>query len=78
MQIQTTIMTPKQEAKKLIKSYYLPFPFQKLSFNFALIAVDKIIEQWEIVDAYLADGQGELNPNLKYWLEVKDEILKSK
>ena len=42
----------------------------------ALIAVDEIIEQWEYVDTYLADLGGKLNPNLKYWQETKQEILK--
>jgi hypothetical protein len=42
----------------------------------AIIAVKEIIQQWEIVDAYLANGQGQLNPNLKYWLEVEIELEK--
>lgn len=42
----------------------------------ALIAVDEIILQWEYIDTYLSDLGGELNPNLKYWYEVKQEIEK--
>lgn len=42
----------------------------------ALIAVDEIIKQWEYIDVYLADALGELNQNLKYWYEVKQEIEK--
>lgn len=42
----------------------------------ALIAVDEIILQWEYIDNYLSDLGGELNPNLKYWYEVKQEIEK--
>lgn len=42
----------------------------------ALIAVDEIIIQWEYIDTYLSDLGGELNPNLKYWYNVKQEIEK--
>lgn len=40
----------------------------------ALIAVDEIISQWEYIDTYLSDLKGELNPNLRYWYEVKQKI----
>ena len=40
----------------------------------ASFAVKNIIGQWEIVDAYVADGNGELNPNLKYWYQVEQAI----
>ncbi|HWL22319.1 MAG TPA: hypothetical protein VNR38_00965 [Ureibacillus sp.] len=43
----------------------------------ALIHVDGIIEQWEYIDTYLADAQGELNPNLRYWQDVKQEVIGS-
>ena len=42
--------------------------------NCALICVSEIVEQWEYVDTYLGDLGGKLNPNLKYWYEVKKEI----
>jgi hypothetical protein len=42
----------------------------------ALVAVDEIIDQWEYIHAYIANGMGELNPNLKYWYEVKHELTK--
>ena len=38
----------------------------------ALIVASEVIEQCEYIDTYLADRQGELNPNLKYWYEVFD------
>ena len=47
-----------------------------LATQCALTAVSEIIEQWEYIDAYIANGMGELNPNLKYWLEVKQELEK--
>jgi hypothetical protein len=80
-------MTPKEKALDLIHSFYYALPNNgsqeginsttrryKEGVQCALIAVDEIIEQWEYIDVYLADGHGELNPNLKYWYEVKLEI----
>ena len=40
----------------------------------ALIVVKEVIEQWDYIDTYLADMNGELNPNLKYWYDVREEI----
>lgn len=48
----------------------------KYAIKSALICVEEIIEQWEYISTYLGDGQGTLNPNLSYWYEVKNEILK--
>ena len=42
----------------------------------ALICVEEIIGQWEYIDTYLADLNGELDPNLKYWYNVKKELEK--
>ena len=36
--------------------------------------INEVIEQWTYIDTYLADLNGELNPNLKYWLDVKTEL----
>jgi hypothetical protein len=43
----------------------------------ALIAVQEIIDQWEYIDTYLANLNGEFNPNLHYWQEVENELNKS-
>jgi hypothetical protein len=40
----------------------------------ALIAVDEIIQQWEVIDTYIADLGGQLNQSLKFWQDVKQEI----
>jgi len=40
------------------------------------LAVQEIILQWDYIDTYIADLKGALNPNLKYWLQVKTEIEK--
>jgi 3-methyladenine DNA glycosylase AlkD len=40
----------------------------------AFIAVEEIIQQWEVIDTYIADFGGKLNQSLKYWQEVKQEI----
>jgi hypothetical protein len=74
-------MTPKEKAKELVARYDV---LQTLIENFhhdhaiecALIAVDEIIDQWEYIHAYIANGMGELSPNLKYWYEVKNELTK--
>ena len=71
-------MTPREKANELIVKSLVQF--EKLTINeakkIALIAVDEIIEQWQYIHAYIANGMGELNPNLKYWYEVKDELTK--
>ncbi len=41
----------------------------------ALILVDEVIDQWDYIDTYIADMDGKLNQNLKYWHEVYKEIL---
>lgn len=73
-------MTPEEKATQLIKKYYCQIidtvKFKKSvslkeAKEFALIAISEIIEQWDYIDTYLGDGRGELNPNLRYWYEVK-------
>jgi len=73
-------MTPKEKARELVLKFY-DYTIQEswqsknyFAIECALIAVDEIIGQWEIIDVYLADGNGELNQNLKYWYTVKKEI----
>jgi len=41
-----------------------------------LVTVKEVVAQWEVVDAYIANGQGKLNPNLRYWYEVEQELNK--
>ena len=50
--------------------------FERKAIECAKIAVDEIIEQWEYIDTYLSNMGGELNPNLSYWQEVKNELNK--
>lgn len=83
-------MEPKEKAKELIYKFrflvqtwdtYWDAPrdeelILKDAKDCALIVVNEIIEQWEYIDTYIADLRGELNPNLKYWYEVKTEIEK--
>ena len=61
------IMTPEEKANQLIT--------KKGSIKHALITVNEVIEQWEYIDIYLADGRGEFNPNLRYWYNVKTHLL---
>jgi hypothetical protein len=79
-------MTPKEKAKELFDKYCFAIRTEETDSGYftnviyakqcAIIAIDEIIKQWEYIDVYLADALGELNPNLKYWYEVKQEIEK--
>ena len=78
-------MTPKEKAEDLFMMYVNKGMSQikpvinrvirkEMAKQCALIAVDEIIQQWEVVDTYIADFGGKLNQSLKYWQEVKQEI----
>jgi hypothetical protein len=77
-------MTPREKAKEIINKYLNINLSQvndlvdgiriRLARDCALITVNEVIEQWEYIDTYLADLGGKLNPNLRYWYEVKNEI----
>ena len=76
-------MTPKEKAIELIDEFYNITDYvgdciitKYEAKQCALIAVDEIISQWEYIDTYLSDLGGELNINLKYWYQVKQEIEK--
>ena len=76
-------MNAKDKAKYLVEKYYNLFSIQlenEISIieakRCALVAVQEIILQWDYIDTYIADLKGALNPNLKYWLQVKTEIEK--
>jgi hypothetical protein len=79
-------MTPQEKAEELVYKMYDKMFYYRDGYNSsdvigaakqcALIAVDEIIEQWQYIDAYIANGMGELSPNLKYWYEVKHELTK--
>jgi hypothetical protein len=75
-------MTPKEKAEELVDKFRIisygkySIPTKNKAKKCALIAVDEIIIQWEYIDTYLSDLGGELNPNLKYWYNVKQEIEK--
>ena len=77
------IMTPKDKANEIFNKFY--FAKNKDGYHSmnryrtrecAYIALNEIIDQWEYINIYLADGSGELNPDLKYWYEVKRELQK--
>jgi hypothetical protein len=80
-------MTAPSKARQIINEYFHKcqewFPPQTINgwgkvnyraCELALIAVDEVIEQWDYLDTYLGDGNGELNPNLKYWYDVQKYI----
>ena len=57
----------KEKAEDLLNKYYLPHPYQSLSKNFALIAVDEIIDS---LDKSL------IHADIEWWQAVKQEIEK--
>jgi hypothetical protein len=65
-------MTPKEKVQWLVDKYSYFEP--NTAKQCALIAVDEIIQQWEVIDTYIADFGGELNQSLKFWQQVKQEI----
>jgi hypothetical protein len=74
-------MTAKEKAKEFFDKYYIvcqeyteEIQCSIQAKECALIAVDEIIQQWEVIDTYIADFGGKLNQSLKYWQEVKQEI----
>lgn len=70
-------MTPLEKAKSIMRQYELMDITNPVAVAHAsLIAVNEVIGQWEYVDTYLADLGGKLNPNLRYWYDVRTEIKK--
>ena len=80
-------MTPKEKAASIFNQHYVLFLeadsdiseeilISILAKKCALLSVKEVIEQWEVIDTYIADGRGELNQNLKYWYEVRKELNK--
>ena len=77
-------MTVQQKASKLYTAAYTKWCYELSHEKNYLTAKDiclyickEVVEQWEYVDTHLADLGGELNPNLKYWNEVKTILEKS-
>lgn len=80
-------MTPKEKATSIYNQHYVllleadsdisqEVLISILAKKCALLSVKEVIEQWEVIDTYIADGRGELNQNLKYWYEVREELNK--
>ena len=77
-----TYMTPQHKAVYLVSKFkhsedregYRDVRDIKAAIRCALIAVKEIIIQWDYIDTYLGNGNGELNPNLEYWYKVEEEL----
>lgn len=69
-----TNLPPKEKALSLLRS------FQGITGaegkECALLCVKEVVSQWFYIDTYLADMNGEFNPNYKYWLQVEIELKK--
>ena len=80
-------MTPKEKATSIYNQHYVllleadsdisqEVLISILAKKCALLSVKEVVEQWEVIDTYISDGGGELNQNLKYWYEVREELNK--
>ena len=80
-------MTPKENATSIYNQHYVllleadsdisqEVLISILAKKCALLSVKEVVEQWEVIDTYISDGGGELNQNLKYWYEVREELNK--
>ena len=80
-------MTPKEKAASIFNQHYVllleadsdisaEVLISILAKKSAMLAVKEVVEQWEVIDTYISDGRGELNQNLKYWYEVREELNK--
>ena len=80
-------MTPKEKATSIYNQHYVllleadsdisqEVLISILAKKCALVSVKEVVEQWEVIDTYISDGGGELNQNLKYWYEVREELNK--
>jgi len=69
-------MTPKEKAINIVTEMHEHTDYIQDAIKCALIAVKEVVSQWFIVDTYIGDGRGELNPNYRYWLEVEQELKK--
>jgi hypothetical protein len=68
-------MTPKEKAEQIKKRFKDRGYTNEVEIKeMSLIVVNEVVEQWELIDTYLKDGNGELNPNLRYWYGVIDVI----
>lgn len=68
-------MTPKEKAEQIQKRFKdRGYTNDSEIKEMSLIVANEVTEQWEYVDAYLADLNGQLNPNLKYWYDVIDVL----
>lgn len=68
-------MTPQEKAVELVNKFEAPYPYQGLSKDYALMAVDEIIAEC----ANWAGGSmdnGWDRKRFDYWQEVKQEIEK--
>ena len=83
-------MTPKEKAKELVNKYYRIIPLDKMTIDYnlakkcALIAIEEMIaEVYNISHQYTAvydittmSYNYEESKELKFWIEVKQEIEK--
>ena len=78
-------LTPEQKANDLVDTFRVVLMSEDsdcgdeilcttIAIQHAHRVVDEVIEQWEYISTYLADLGGQLNPNLRYWQQVKEAL----
>ena len=78
-------LTPEQKANDLVDTFRVLLMSEDtdcgnevlcslIAIQHALIVAEEVIGQWEYIDTYLADLGGQLNPNLRYWQQVKEAL----
>jgi len=70
-------MSPSEKAAELYDKFLYTKPNNLSEFEarqVTLVCTNEIIKQWEMADHILAGSS--INHNLKYWYEVKQEVLK--
>ena len=74
------LLSPKQKTKKMLEDTYNLIkdecpPTEAMDAHLIVIYfVNEIVQQWEYIDTYLGNNGGKFNPNLQYWLDVKNEV----
>lgn len=69
-------MTPQEKAKELVNKFEAPYPYQGLSKDYALMAVDEMIQNGNL-KPQVKRHIGNVEPSmihLEYWFQVKSEI----
>ena len=71
------MITSEEKAGEIINKHYEVDNCLMKAREHALITINEIIEQWDYIDTYIANLNGELSHNLQYYREVRKHLLLS-